>query len=133
MSGDESVAVGFDVSAALKAVRDRATGTVYTFVVFDQNDFNTVHVADETRALYPDEATMHEHFGEVHSYVHLDLVEQRLMSEDLFPTAEGVRFVATGMSHLTMVRVYFEDEGLFFAVAPDENIAPLVEAIESAV
>lgn len=133
MGTDSELQVNFDATAALEAVQDAATGTVYTFVAFDQHAFDPVYVAEETKALYPDEETMYEHFGEVHSYVHLDLVEQRLMTEDLFPVAEGVRFVATGLSHLTMVRVYVEDEGVFFAVEPDEDIQSLVGAMESVI
>lgn len=128
-----STIVGFDATAALEAVRDHPEGELYTFVEFDAEEFNPLYVSPATEAFYEDEAQMLDHFDDIHSYVHLDLVEQDLFTTELFPVADRVRYVVTAMDYLTIVRVYVRQEGIFFAVEDDQVVPALVEAIEATV
>lgn len=130
---DTSTIVGFDADAALSAVREKADGDIYTFVEFDAEEFNTLYVSSAAEAFYEDDSQMLAHFEDIHSYVHLDLVEQDLFTTELFPVADRVRYVVTAMDYLTVVRVYVDQEGLFFAVEDDTAVPELVAAIEGAV
>lgn len=131
--GETSRIVGFDATAALEAVKEHPEGELYTFVEFDAEEFNTLYVSPAAEAFYEDEAQMLEHFDEIHSYVHLDLVEQDLFTTELFPVADRVRYVVTAMDYLTIVRVYVDQEGIFFAVEDDQAVPDLVEVIEAEV
>lgn len=124
--------VNFDTEAVLGALQDEAGESLYTVVEFDADAFHTLYVSRAARAFYEDEAAMEEHFDAIHAYVHLDLVEQDLFTNELFPVAESVRYVATSMDYLTVVRVYHEGDGIFFAVEEDTAVPDLVAAIEAA-
>jgi quinol monooxygenase YgiN len=124
--------VSMDVEAIVAALRERAGESLYTVVEFDADSFNTVYVSPAAREFYEDEAAMQAHFSDIHAYVHLDLVEQDLFTTELFPLADEVRYVSTAMDYLTVVRVYADGEGIFFAVEEDTLVPELVGAIENA-
>ncbi|MFB6270514.1 MAG: hypothetical protein ABEH83_11250 [Halobacterium sp.] len=119
------------VAAMHDAVEDTVEGTVRSFVEFDATDYNLVYADDVTLSFYDDEADMHEHFEEIHSYVHIDFTEIDFFTEELFPVSERVRYIATSFDVFTLLRVYFGDEGLFVALDVDEPVEPVVEAIEA--
>lgn len=132
MSGDgDSEVVGFDAEAALSTAND-AIGreNVFSCVVYDDSEFRTVYVDDRVAALYADEGERQKHFGEIHSYVHLDFTEVELF-EDLFRDPEGVRAFVTYMETLTAVRVVSDKQGVFFSVTPDARVTELVNAVET--
>jgi hypothetical protein len=99
-------------------------------VEFDTEAFGVLYVDDLTLQFYEDESEMLAHFEKIHSYVHADFTEKAFYTEDLFPVSDRVRYIATGFDVFTVVRVYFDDEGLFVTVDRDEPIEPIVEAIE---
>lgn len=123
--------VSFDVAAMREAVEDTVEGSVRSLVEFDEDAFNVLYVDDVTLSAYRDEAHMQAHFEEIHSYVHLDFTELSFYTEDLFPAAGDVRYLATSFDLFTLVRVYFDREGLFVALDPDESVEPVVEAVEA--
>lgn len=129
--GYEAQIVNFDAGGAVETLQQAAGESLYTVVEFDADAFNTLYVAPAAREFYADEAAMQDHFEDIHAYVHLDLVEQDLFTTELFPVAERVRYVATSMDYLTVVRVYHDGEGIFFAVDDDRLVPELVAAIES--
>lgn len=129
----ESEIVDFDAEAALAAVKAEAGDQLYTFVEFDADSFNTLYVSEAAKAFYEDAEQMDAHFAEIHSYVHLDLVEQDLFTNELFPIAERVRYVSTTMDYLSIARIYVDDEGIFFAVEDDALVPELVTTIEDSV
>jgi hypothetical protein len=133
MVDSQSEIVDFDAEAALAAVRAVAGTDLYTFVEFDADCFNTLFVSDAAEVFYEDAEEMQAHFAEIHSYVHLDLVEQDLFTNELFPIANRVRYVSTTMDYLSVVRVYVDGEGIFFAVEDDDLVPELVETIEDSV
>jgi hypothetical protein len=132
MSGDgDSAVVEFDAEAVLAAANDAiGSENVFSCVVYDAETFRTVYVDDRLEAAYADRNQRREHFGEIHSYVHLDFTEQELF-EELFRDSEGVRAFVTYMGTHIAVRVVTEKQGVFFSVAPDAPVTKLVSAVET--
>jgi hypothetical protein len=128
-SGD-SWSVSFDAAAMQDAVQDTVEGTVRSLVTFDKQDFEVLYVDDLTEQFYEDEDQMYAHFEEIHSYVHVDFTEKSFYTEDLFPVSERVRYIATGFDIFTVVRIYFDEEGLFLTLDRDEPVKPVVSAVE---
>lgn len=132
MAGDRRTdVVDFDADAALSAANE-AIGpeNLFTCVVYDAKTFQTVYVDDRLETFYADYEEREEHFGEIHSYVHLDFTEQKLF-EELFRDPEGVRAFVTYMASLVAVRIVREKQGVFFSVAPDAPVTKLVNAVEA--
>jgi hypothetical protein len=128
-SGD-SWSVSFDAAAMQEAVEDTVDGTLRSLVTFDKNNFEVLYVDDLTRQFYDDEDQMYGHFEEIHSYVHVDFTEKSFYTEDLFPVSERVRYIATGFDVFTVVRIYFDEEGLFLTLDRDEPVKPIVAVVE---
>lgn len=131
MRDDERDVVDFDVDAVLATARE-AVGErrLLVCVVYDVNDFGTVYVDDRIDALYEDENARTEHFGEIHSYVHLDFTEGKLF-EELFLEPDGVRAFVTYMGNLVAVRIVADEQGVFLAVPPGTPVTDLVDAVEA--
>jgi hypothetical protein len=119
-----------DAEAMQRAVEDTVDGTLRSFVEFTADDFALLYVDDVTLSFYDDEAHMLDHFEEIHSYVHIDFTETDFFTDRLFPLASDVRYHATSLDAFTLVRIYFDDEGLFVALDRDEPIEPVVGAVE---
>lgn len=120
-----------DVDATLDAATS-VEGTLYSLVEFDPETFNTLYVSAATRTLYDSEAEMEEHFERIHAYVNIDFTEARLFTEDLFPVADRVRYKATGLDIMTVLRVYLGDEhGLFLGIDAGDPIEPLISELET--
>lgn len=126
-----SEVVSFDADAMTEAAQEAVEGSVRTFVEFDGDEFNVLYADDFTLSIYDDESHMLAHFEEIHSYVNLDFTEMSFYTEDLFPAANRVRYLATSFDLFTAVRVYIGDEGLFVTLDPGEPVEPVVEAIEA--
>lgn len=131
MSASNSSGItSLDAEAMRDAVQDAVDGTLRSFVEFDADDFEVVYVDDVTRSFYDGEDHMYEHFEEIHSYVHIDFTEVDFFTEELFPVSDHVRYLTTSFDVFTLVRVYFDEEGVFLALDRDEPVEPVVEAIE---
>lgn len=128
-----SAVVEFDADAACEAAQEAVSGTLRTFVEFDADSFNALYVDDVTLAFYEDEDHMRAHFSQLHSYVYLDLAEMDLFTEELFPVAERVEYITTSLDFFKLVRVYYDDQGLFLALDHDEPVEPVIRAIGQAV
>lgn len=123
--------VTFDVEAALATARETVgADAVLICVAYDETEFTTVHVDERIDALYPDEGTRTEHFGEIHSYVHLDFTERELFKE-LFVQPGRVKAFVTYMDAFIAIRIVTGEEGLFLGIAPGTEITELVERLES--
>lgn len=127
-----STVVEFDADAALAAAREVAGDALHMGVEYDTVDFNPLYVDERTVTLYGDVEQMLEHFGKVHSYVHIDFTEQQ-MFEDVMFAAGGVRAFTTQMDHATLIRVLAGQEGLFLALDSDAPVTPVVEAVEDTI
>ena len=123
--------VSFDAGDVTRAVQDAATGTVRSIVEYDKDEFNPLYVDDVTMAFYADEEELLAHFAEIHSYVHVDFTEMSLFTEELFPVANEVRYLTASFDTMTLLRIYFGDEGLFVSLEPEESVEPIVEAVEA--
>ncbi|WP_224268264.1 hypothetical protein [Haloprofundus salinisoli] len=121
--------VTFDADAALEAVREAVDGPLYSFAVYTPEAHELLHVDDATRTFYRDREQMLAHFDEIHNYAGIDFAEMELLTEELFPIADRVSYVTTAMDYLKLLRIYFEREGVFLALAPDEPVTELVEAV----
>ncbi len=119
-----------DAEAMQHAVEDTVDGTLRSFVEFTADDFELLYVDDVTLSFYDDETHMVEHFEEIHSYVHTAFTETDFFTDRLFPVASDVRYHATSLDAFTLVRIYFDDEGLFVALDRDEPVEPVVGAVE---
>ena len=133
MSDGERDVVDFDAGAVLEAARS-AVGerSLFTCVVYDDADFETVYVDDRIRAIYEDDASREEHFGQIHSYVHLDFTEMELFRE-LFREPGRIRAFVTYMDAFVAVRVVAEKQGVFLSVSPNAPVTDLVDAVEDAI
>lgn len=120
----------FDADAACDAARDAVDGPLFAFVEYDDGGFNPLYVDDATLLFYDDESHMLAHFEEIHSYVHVDFMEKEMFVDTLFPVADRVRYITTAMDYMTLVRVYAGRDGVFAALAPDEPVGPVVDAVE---
>ncbi|WP_101295196.1 hypothetical protein [Halegenticoccus soli] len=128
-----SAVVSFDAEAAREAIRDAVDGSLWALVEYDADSFNPLYVDDAALAFYDDEERMLAHFAEIHSYVYIDFAEMDLFT-DLFPVAERVEYMVTGMDAFNLVRVYVSArEGLFMTLDADEPVRPVVEAIRETV
>lgn len=123
----------FDADAACSAARRTVSGPLYSFCEYDSEAFRPLYVDDRTVAMYDGQAEMAEHFEDIHNHVHMDFMQIELFRNTLFPPAERVSYITTAMDFLKIVRMYVDDEGLFIAVAPEEPVEPLVEAVEDAI
>lgn len=124
--------VAFDADAACEAVLETVSGTLRSFVEFDSESFNPLYVDETTLAFYDDEDHMLAHFAQLHSYVYLDLAEMDLFTEELFPVANRVEYITTAMDFLKIVRIYYDNEGVFLALDHDEAVEPIVRAVGAA-
>lgn len=127
---NEPEIVGFDVEGALDAALEVVDGPLYAFVEYDTDEFNTLYVAEELEAMYPDDETMLGHFERIHSYVHIDFSEMELFTDTIVPIADRVRYIATGMDAFTMVRFYRNHDGLFVALSADEDVDAVADAMD---
>jgi hypothetical protein len=125
--------VAIDVVAVLEAARS-VDGTLYSLVEFDREAFNPLFVSATTRSLYDSEAEMAAHFGRIHDYVNIDFTETELFTQDLFDVADRVRYKATGLDVMTILRVYLGNQtGLFLAIDRGDPVEPLVAELETVV
>lgn len=125
--------VDFDAEAACDAVRGTVEGRLLSFVEFDAEGFNPIYVDDGTFAAYDDEDHMLEHFDRIHGYVNVDLAEIDLFVEELFPVADRVEYLVTGLDAFTLVRYYVDHQGVFLAIDPDEPVEPVIAALREAI
>lgn len=128
-----SEVVEFDADAAYEAAQSTVSGTLRSFVEFDGESFNPLYVDDSTLSFYDDEEHMYEHFGQLHSYVYLDLAEMDLFTDELFPIADRVEYITTTLDFFKLVRIYRGGEGLFVALDHDEPVEPVVGAVRDAI
>lgn len=127
--------VSFDVDAAVAAIGEEVDddGDLHVVAAFTPETYELVSVDDRTRSFYADEAEMRAHFDRIHEYAGIDFSEIGLFVDDLFPVADGVEYIATGMDYLTLVRVYVGTEGLLLSLDPDVDVAAVVDAVDGAV
>jgi len=120
-----------DGTRLLRRLRDRVEGRLFALAEYDTERLNLLYLGDAAREMYPSEEVMSDHFETIHSYVHVDFAEIELFTDELFPSAERVEYVVTGMDFLTIIRVYCDGVGIFLSVSPDEPVVPLVEAVRA--
>ena len=134
MPGDDAV-VSFDADAATAAIREGlADGSdLHVVAVFTPEAYEIVHCDEFTRSFYADDEEMAGHFDRIHRYAGIDCSEIGLFVDELFPVAGGVEYVATGMDHLAVVRVYTGREGLLVTLDPDADVTAAVEAVRDAI
>lgn len=123
--------VDFDAAAALDATHEVVEETLYSFVEYDDSDFNALYVDDATLSFYEDETAMFEHFERIHGYVHVDFMEMELFTDTIVPIADRVEHIVTATDALTIVRVYVAEQGLFVALDTDEPVSAVLDAIDS--
>lgn len=135
MTGSDDV-VSFDVDATVEAIRgalDGEAGDVHAIAVYTPDAYELAYVDGVTRSFYDDDERMAAHFDRIHRYAGIDFSEIELFVDDLFPVAGGVEYIATGMEHLTVIRVYAGDEGVFVSAEPSIDPSAVVEAVREAV
>ncbi|WP_224448970.1 hypothetical protein [Haloprofundus salilacus] len=125
--------VTFDADAVVRAARGAADGPIYSLAVYTPEAYELLHVDDVTLTFYRDEEQMLAHFDQIHDYAGIDFAEIELLTEELFPIADRVDYVTTAMNYLKFLRVYFDREGIFLALAPDEPVTPVIEALREVV
>lgn len=134
MPGSDEVA-SFDVDAATAAIRD-ALGDgsdLHVVAAFTPESYEIAYCDGFTRSFYADDEEMADHFDQIHRYAGIDFSEIGLFVDDLFPVGGGVEYIATGMEHLTVVRVYTEREGLLLTLDTDADVTAVVEAVRDAI
>lgn len=130
VTDDRGRSVDFDPEAALAAARSAVDSrNILTCVAYDTETFETVYVDDRVDEMYADVGAREEHFGRIHSYVHLDFTERQLF-EELFVEPDGVRAFVTYMGSTIAARVVANSQGIFFSLSPETAVTQLVEAVE---
>jgi hypothetical protein len=121
---------GGDVDAAIAALRERTDGPLYALVAFDPDEFEVLYVPDQTADPSPDAGVMLDDFECVFDYVGIDFAERALFSDGLLPDAGSVTAMTTCLEAVKIVRAYGDGTaGVFLAVAPDEPVPPLLDAV----
>ncbi|MFC7097521.1 hypothetical protein [Halobaculum marinum] len=133
MPGSEAV-VSFDVDAAVNEIEAALDDDEHLHVaaVFTRDAYDLAYVDETTRSMYGDDGAMRSHFDRIHEYAGIDFSEIGLFVDDLFPVAEDVEYVATGMDYLTVVRLYVGAEGLLCSLSPDADVTAVVDAVDAA-
>ncbi|WP_277554304.1 hypothetical protein [Halobaculum limi] len=134
MTTSESV-VSFDVDAVIAAIEDALddADSLHVVAPFTPETYELAYVDDLTHSFYRDDEEMTAHFDRIHEYAGIDFSEIGLVVDDLFPIANGVEYIATGLDYLTVVRVYTGREGLFVSLDPGADPTVVVEAMRDAV
>lgn len=127
--GTSESITGIDGKRVVSRLRDDVDGTLFAVAEYDAENLDLLYVDEATRAFYPSDETMYDHFETLHSYVHVDFVETELFTDELFPIAEEVEYVVTSMDFLKLVRVYRGNDGVLLSVQPDEPVVPLVDVV----
>jgi hypothetical protein len=124
--------VDFDAGAAQAAARSAIDeDAVRVCVEFDRDAYRVLYAADDAVEEYGGVEPMLEQFDRIHGYVHLDLTERELFT-DLFQAVGAVRYTATAMDRLTLVRMYAGNEGMLLSLRPRCPIEPVAEAVADA-
>jgi len=111
-------------------VKAAADGAVFVVVEFTPDEFRLAYASSATQEMYEDEDAMYDDFETVHEYVNLDLTEIDLFTEELFPAADGVRYITTALDIGKMIRAYVEGErGIFVGLPTDAEVEPVVDAL----
>jgi DNA polymerase II small subunit/DNA polymerase delta subunit B len=122
-----------DAAVLREVLRDVVEGPLRSLVEFDDEEFNVLYADDVTLSFYDSPEHMCDHFEHIHDFVNLDHTEMDLFTGELFPIAERVRYLASGLDLFTMVRIYPDDCAYFVAIDPEEPVAPVVRAVERVV
>jgi DNA polymerase II small subunit/DNA polymerase delta subunit B len=122
-----------DAAVLREVLRDVVEGPLRSLVEFDDEEFNVLYADDVTLSFYDSPEHMRDHFEHIHGFVNLDHTEMDLFTGELFPIAERVRYLASGLDLFTMVRIYPDDCAYFVAIDPEEPVAPVVRAVERVV
>ena len=131
---DSDEVVSFDVAAARAGVEAALEdGALHVVAPFTPDEYEVVHCDELTRSFYADDAEMTDHFDTIHRYAGIDFSEIGLFVDDLFPVGGGVEYIATGMEHLTVVRLYVDREGLLLTLDADADVTAAVEAVRDAI
>lgn len=131
----DSDVVSFDAAAAVEGISAALDDEddLHVVAAFTPGTYDLVHVGDLTRSVYADDEEMRAHFDRIHAYAGIDFSEIGLFVDDLFPVAEGVEYLVTGLDYLTVVRIYAGREALFVSVDTDVRPATVVDAVREAV
>jgi hypothetical protein len=126
----KSTLVAFDGDEARAAVHEAAGDSLLSVTGFTSDDFEILYVADAVLDLYRDRDHLHEHYDQVLSHLHMDIMERDVYENTLLPNAGAVRAIVTYMEEMTLVRVIVDEQGLYVALAPDQSVRAVVEAVE---
>jgi hypothetical protein len=128
---NESTLVAFDGDAARAAVHEAAGDGLLSATAFTSDDFEILYVADPVLDLYRDRDHLQEHYDQVLSHLHMDIMERDVYENTLLPNAGAVRAIVTYMEEMTLVRVIVGEQGLYVALDSDQSVRAVVEALES--
>jgi len=134
MTEDDAV-VSFDVDAATAAIRDALDDgpDLHVAAAFSPDAYEIVHCDEFTRSFYDDDEEMRGDFDRIHRYAGIDLSDIGQFVDELFPVTGGVEYIAIGMDHLNVVRVYTGSEGLLLTLDPDVDVTAPAEAVRDAI
>ena len=128
----ESQLVAFDADAAFEVVEAAVGERLRTFAEYDPSDYRVLYASDRLLDRLGGEETFETVAERFHGFVHLDFVERELFA-DLSPAAGEVSTYVTRLENTMYVRYLVGDEGLFFSVAPDTHVVPVLERLDEVV
>lgn len=131
---EDDAVVSFDVDAATAAIRDALDDgpDLHVAAAFSPDAYEIVHCDEFTRSFYDDEE-MRGDFDRIHRYAGIDFSEIGLFVDELFPVTGGVEYIAIGMDHPNVVRVYTGREGALLTLDPGADVTVAVEAVRGAI
>jgi hypothetical protein len=138
----DSDVVSFDVGAAIAGIESAIAGiesaiadpdVLHVVAVFTPDTYELAYTDDLAKSFYPSDDEMTAHFDRIHQYAGIDFSEIGLFVDDLFPVADGLEYMVTGLDYMTLVRVYAGQEGLFLSVDPGTDPTVVVDGIRDAI
>lgn len=107
-----------------------ADGPLHSVVEYDPGGLNVVYADEATLHFYGDRDHLVAYFDLVRSPVRVAFERVDLFADARSPVADRVHHATTAPAFARFLRVANERNGLFVALAPDEPLAPVVEAIQ---
>ena len=120
-----------DHSSLVSHLQNAIADDLRVVALFDADDYRLLHVADRVIEQHGGESAFRAQSDQLHSYINLDFIEQRLFTE-LFPGLGSVTALSTHLEQGLVIRYNFEESGILVATDGEATSTAVIEAIETA-
>lgn len=120
-----------DEPSLVRHLREAVADDLRVVALFDADDYRLLHVADRVLDQHGGETAFRSQSDQLHSYINLDFIEQRLFTE-LFPGLGSVTALTTRLDQGLVIRYYLGERGILVATDGTVPGTAVIEAIETA-